>query len=103
LLHIMHLFPSDRPPSILFAKKFRIHDSFIATPLQKMRGTLRSLNLSAEALRDELRRVSNPNLEPRCMFEDSIFVMEIPNGCNWSSVNAQGYAVIWLANNIREP
>jgi hypothetical protein len=62
-----------------------------------------SLNLSAEALRDELRRVSNPNLEPRCMFEDSIFVMEIPNGCNWSSVNAQGYAVIWLANNIREP
>jgi hypothetical protein len=42
LLHIMHLFPSDRPPSILFAKKFRIHDSFIATPLQKMRGTLRS-------------------------------------------------------------
>src|SRR5271169_4955972 len=42
LLHIMHLFPSDRPPSILFAKKFRIHDSFIATPPQKMRGTLRS-------------------------------------------------------------
>src|ERR1700681_4484669 len=40
LLHIMHLFPSDRPPSILFAKKFRIHDSFIATPPQKMRGTL---------------------------------------------------------------
>jgi hypothetical protein len=34
------LFPSDRPPSILFAKKFRIHDSFIATPPQKMRGTL---------------------------------------------------------------
>jgi hypothetical protein len=42
LLHIMHLFPSDRPPSILFAKKFRIHDSFIATPPQKMRGTLRA-------------------------------------------------------------
>src|SRR6202158_2436280 len=42
-LHIMHLFPSDRPPSILFAKKFRIHDSFIATPPQKMRGTLRLL------------------------------------------------------------
>src|SRR6202140_5051550 len=41
LPHIMHLFPSDRPPSILFAKKFRIHDSFIATPPQKMRGTLR--------------------------------------------------------------
>jgi hypothetical protein len=40
LLLIMHLFPSDRPPSILFAKKFRIHDSFIATPPQKMRGTL---------------------------------------------------------------
>src|ERR1700692_3708704 len=42
LPHIMHLFPSDRPPSILFAKKFRIHDSFIATPPQKMRGTLSS-------------------------------------------------------------
>src|ERR1700719_1459079 len=40
LPHIMHLFPSDRPPSILFAKKFRIHDSFIATPPQKMKGTL---------------------------------------------------------------
>lgn len=38
----MHLFPSDRPPSILFAKKFRIHDSFIATPPQEMRGTLRA-------------------------------------------------------------
>jgi hypothetical protein len=37
------LFPSDRPPSILFAKKFPIHDSFIATPPQKMRGTLRYL------------------------------------------------------------
>src|ERR1700681_1411838 len=41
-LHIMHLFPFDRPPSILFAKEFRIHDSFIAAPPQKMRGTLRS-------------------------------------------------------------
>src|SRR5271154_6161241 len=41
LLHIMHLFRSDRPPRILFAKKFRIHDSFIATPPPKMRGTLR--------------------------------------------------------------
>src|SRR5271156_1730564 len=40
LLHIMHLFRSDRPPRILFAKKFRIHDSFIATSPQKMRGTL---------------------------------------------------------------
>src|ERR1700686_950260 len=39
-LHIMHLFPFDRPPSILFAKEFRIHDSFIAAPPQKMRGTL---------------------------------------------------------------
>ena len=39
-MHIMHLFPSDRPPSILFAKKFRIHDSFIAASPQKMRGTL---------------------------------------------------------------
>src|SRR5580700_10382919 len=53
LPHIMHLFPSDRPPSILFAKKFRIHDSFIATPPQKMRGTLRGgsdvLSLGASA------------------------------------------------------
>src|ERR1700682_3138484 len=41
-LHIMHLFPFDSPPSILFAKEFRIHDSFIAAPPQKMRGTLRA-------------------------------------------------------------
>src|SRR6202051_1999703 len=46
LPHIMHLFPSDRPPSILFAKKFRIHDSFIATPPQKMRGTLRVVTVA---------------------------------------------------------
>jgi hypothetical protein len=52
LLHIMHLFPSDRPPSILFAKKFRIHDSFIATPLQKMRGTLSPLAALGENYND---------------------------------------------------
>src|SRR6202158_1021642 len=41
LLHIMHLFPSDRPPSILFAKKFRIHDFFISASRSEERGTLR--------------------------------------------------------------
>src|SRR6202162_2162249 len=63
-LHIMHLFPSDRPPSILFAKKFRIHDSFIAASPQKMRGTLRFhvALLSGERVNSAIARHSAANL-----------------------------------------
>ena len=40
LLHIMHLFPSDRRFLILFVKNLRVHESFITPFPQKMRGTL---------------------------------------------------------------
>jgi hypothetical protein len=35
LLHIMHLFPSDRQFPILFAKNLRVHESFITRFLKK--------------------------------------------------------------------
>src|SRR5271169_4238822 len=54
LLHIMHLFPSDHPPSILFAKKFRIHASFIATPPQKNEGNLEGVEAFLGQIMDEL-------------------------------------------------